>query len=711
MSEVDVFSLMDQVGPIAEFDPMARNLEGYLFPTTYELETDATPTQIVSRLVQEFVKVWEPEWDQRATELGRSRREIVTIASLIENESKASGDLGTRMTMAFQQAFEQGGGPVLIIGSDCAQLTADIIQQGITALAENDFVIGPAEDGGYYLIGMQHFRPEVFQAIEWSTEQGAMNAIISSEELDVDKLKAMLAKAPSMKGLELASKVSTIEPYTYGEESAKYRVAVLDYGVKENILRSFAQRDCYLKVFPAKTSMEELNAFNPDGYFLSNGPGDPAPMDYATQTAKEILAADKPLFGICLGHQILAQALDIPTYKMHNGHRGINHPVKHLVTGKKVEVLTEEGIVGRAAVPSGASTGAYEAVELRDGDKERFLGKGVLQACRNVEEIIADELIGISVYEQRYIDQIMIDIDGTENKSKLGANAMLGVSLAVAKAAAASSEQPLYRYIGGVNAHVMPVPMMNILNGGSHADNSIDFQEFMIMPVGADHFSEGLRMGVEVFHHLKSVLKSKGYSTNVGDEGGFAPNIKSNVEAIETVLTAIEKAGYRPGEDMMIAMDAAASEFYLEEEKVYHFHQSTGEKLSSSDMVAYWEEWVNKYPILSIEDGLHEDDWDAWKLMTDRIGNKVQLVGDDLFVTNTKRLQRGIEMGAANSILIKIHLQRTVNKLEHDKVFYEEQIENEEEKRLDMQINEERFAREQYYMQQNNEDVFIITDE
>ncbi len=321
----------------------------------------------------------------------------------------------------------------------------------------------------------------------------------------------------------------------------------------------------------------------------------------------------------------------------------------------EVEVLTEEGVVGRAAVPSGASTGAYEAVELRDGDKERFLGKGVLQACRNVEEIIADELIGISVYEQRYIDQIMIDIDGTENKSKLGANAMLGVSLAVAKAAAASSEQPLYRYIGGVNAHVMPVPMMNILNGGSHADNSIDFQEFMVMPVGADHFSEGLRMGVEVFHHLKSVLKSKGYSTNVGDEGGFAPNIKSNVEAIETVLEAIEKAGYRPGEDMMIAMDAAASEFYLEEEKIYHFHQSTGDRLTAEDMVSYWEEWVNKYPILSIEDGLHEDDWDAWKLLNDRIGHKCQLVGDDLFVTNTKRLQKGIEMGAANSILIKVN--------------------------------------------------------
>lgn len=321
----------------------------------------------------------------------------------------------------------------------------------------------------------------------------------------------------------------------------------------------------------------------------------------------------------------------------------------------EVEVLTEEGIVGRAAVPSGASTGVHEAVELRDGDKERFLGKGVLQACRNVEEVIADELIGISVYEQRYIDQIMIDVDGTQNKSKLGANAMLGVSLAVAKAAAASSEQSLYRYIGGVNAHVMPVPMMNILNGGSHADNSIDFQEFMIMPVGADYFSEGLRMGVEIFHHLKTVLKKKGYSTNVGDEGGFAPNIKSNTEAIEIVLTAIEAAGYKPGEDIMIAMDAAASEFYNEKEKVYHFHQSTGEKLSPSDMVSYWEDWVNKYPILSIEDGLHEDDWDAWKLMTQRLGDRIQIVGDDLFVTNTKRLQRGIEMGAANSILIKVN--------------------------------------------------------
>ncbi|PSR13443.1 MAG: phosphopyruvate hydratase [Bacteroidetes bacterium] len=321
----------------------------------------------------------------------------------------------------------------------------------------------------------------------------------------------------------------------------------------------------------------------------------------------------------------------------------------------EVEVLTEDGVVGRAAVPSGASTGAHEAVELRDGDKDRFLGKGVLQACRNVEEIIADELIGVSVFEQRYIDQIMIDVDGTENKSKLGANAMLGVSLAVAKAAAATAEQSLFRYLGGVNAHVMPVPMMNIINGGSHADNSIDFQEFMIMPLAADHFSEALRMGVEVFHHLKAVLKKKGYSTNVGDEGGFAPNLKSNEEAIETILMAIEAAGYRPGEDIMIAMDAAASEFYLEKEKMYHFHKSSGDKLTSADMVAYWEDWVKRYPILSIEDGLHEDDWDAWKLLTDRVGDKVQIVGDDLFVTNTKRLQRGIEMGAANSILVKVN--------------------------------------------------------
>jgi enolase len=321
----------------------------------------------------------------------------------------------------------------------------------------------------------------------------------------------------------------------------------------------------------------------------------------------------------------------------------------------EVEVWTENGVMGRAAVPSGASTGKYEAVELRDNDKSRYLGKGVLNACNNVDDKIREALIGEDVFEQRYIDDIMIELDGTENKSNLGANAILGVSMAVAKAAAEESGQSLYRYIGGVNAHIMPVPMMNILNGGSHADNSIDFQEFMIMPLGADLFSEGLRMGVEVFHHLKSVLKSKGYSTNVGDEGGFAPNIKSNEEAIEIVLKSIEAAGYRPGIDIMIAMDAAASEFYNEEEKVYHFHKSGGKKLSSDEMVDYWAGWVNKYPIFSIEDGLHEDDWASWVKLNKAIGDKVQLVGDDLFVTNTRRLQRGIEEAAANSILVKVN--------------------------------------------------------
>ena len=321
----------------------------------------------------------------------------------------------------------------------------------------------------------------------------------------------------------------------------------------------------------------------------------------------------------------------------------------------EVEVLTESGSFGRAAVPSGASTGKYEAVELRDGDKSRFLGKGVLQACENIEEKIRENLIGEDVFDQRYIDELMIDLDGTDNKGKIGANAILGVSLAVAKAAAEEAGQSLYRYVGGVNAHVMPVPMMNILNGGSHADNSIDFQEFMIVPLGADTFSEALRMGVETFHHLKKVLSSKGYSTNVGDEGGFAPNIKSNKEAIEIVLKSIESAGYRPGEDIMIAMDAAASEFYNEEKKLYTFHKSDNRSLTSDDMIAYWEEWVNQYPIFSIEDGLHEDDWSAWTKLTQRLGSKVQLVGDDLFVTNTKRLQRGIEEGAANSILIKVN--------------------------------------------------------
>jgi enolase len=321
----------------------------------------------------------------------------------------------------------------------------------------------------------------------------------------------------------------------------------------------------------------------------------------------------------------------------------------------EVEVLTEEGALGRAAVPSGASTGKYEAVELRDGDKERFLGKGVLHACRNVEDTIMEALIGEEVSDQVYLDKIMIELDGTENKSKLGANAILGVSLACAKAAAIEAGLPLYRYLGGVNAHVLPVPMMNILNGGSHADNSIDFQEFMIMPVGAERFSDGLRMGVEIFHSLKKVLSGMGHSTNVGDEGGFAPNLSSNHEAIETVLKAIEAAGYRPGEDVMIAMDAAASEFYDEEAAIYHFHQSTGDKLTSDEMVSYWKDWISKYPILSIEDGLHEDDWKGWQNLTAAIGQNVQLVGDDLFVTNTRRLQKGIELEAANSILIKVN--------------------------------------------------------
>ena len=321
----------------------------------------------------------------------------------------------------------------------------------------------------------------------------------------------------------------------------------------------------------------------------------------------------------------------------------------------EVEVLTEMGAIGRAAVPSGASTGKYEAVELRDKDEDRFLGKGVSKACRNVEDHIMEALVGVDVQDQVYLDQIMIELDGTENKSKLGANAILGVSLAAAKAGALECNLPLYRYVGGVNAHVLPVPMMNILNGGSHADNSIDFQEFMVMPVGAERFSEGLRKGVEIFHHLKKVLSKMGHSTNVGDEGGFAPNLSSNKEAIETVLMAIESAGLRPGEDVMIAMDAAASEFYNEEEKVYHFHQSTGDKLTSDEMVSYWKDWVNKYPILSIEDGLHEDDWAGWENLTAQIGDKVQLVGDDLFVTNTKRLQKGIDTNAANSILIKVN--------------------------------------------------------
>jgi enolase len=320
----------------------------------------------------------------------------------------------------------------------------------------------------------------------------------------------------------------------------------------------------------------------------------------------------------------------------------------------EVDVITSNGYVGRAAVPSGASTGIHEAVELRDGDKSKYLGKGVLNAVSNVNTIINDALHGFDVLDQKGVDSLLIRLDGTENKSNLGANAILGVSLAVARAASLESGLSLYRYIGGVGAVTMPVPMMNILNGGSHADNLIDIQEFMVMPFGASSFSEGLRWGTEVFHHLKGVLKEKGMSTNVGDEGGFAPNLGSNEEAIQVVVQAIEKAGFKPGVDMFIALDAAASEFYDTEKGKYIFH-STGEEMSSTEMVEYWRNWCEKYPIVSIEDGLAEDDWAGWKLATEVLGDKVQLVGDDLFVTNTKRLSRGIEEGIANSILVKVN--------------------------------------------------------
>ena len=330
----------------------------------------------------------------------------------------------------------------------------------------------------------------------------------------------------------------------------------------------------------------------------------------------------------------------------------------------EVDVITQNGILGRAAVPSGASTGKHEAVELRDGDKGRFMGKGVLKAIQNINTVISEELLGAYVLDQTLIDKTLIDLDGSENKGNLGANAILGVSLACAKAASEEAGIPLYNYIGGVNANLLPIPMMNILNGGSHADNKIDIQEFMVMPVGASTFSEGLRMGTEVFHHLKEVLKSKGHSTNVGDEGGFAPNLGSNEEAIEIVLKAIEKAGYKPGVDMYIALDAASSEFYNAKTKLYEF-ESTGVKRTSSEMVSYWKDWSKKYPILSIEDGLDEDDWKGWAELTAAIGDKVQIVGDDLFVTNVKRLKRGITEKSANSILIKVNqigsLTETIN--------------------------------------------------
>jgi enolase len=321
----------------------------------------------------------------------------------------------------------------------------------------------------------------------------------------------------------------------------------------------------------------------------------------------------------------------------------------------EVDVILETGIVGTAAVPSGASTGVHEAVELRDGDSSRYMGKGVLKAVQNVREVLAKELTGAFVSSQGAIDQLMISMDATPNKANLGANAILAVSMAIAKAAAQDHGMPLYRYIGGVNANVLPIPMMNILNGGAHADNKIDFQEFMIMPVGADRFSESLRMGTEVFHHLKKVLQKDGFSTNVGDEGGFAPNLGSNQQAIEYVLRAIESAGYRPGEDIFITMDAASSEFFDEKKNRYVFKKSSGEELEPEAMVNFWKQWSAKYPIISIEDGMAEDDWAGWKKLTEVIGNKVQLVGDDLFVTNTARLQKGIDENIANSILVKVN--------------------------------------------------------
>ncbi len=321
----------------------------------------------------------------------------------------------------------------------------------------------------------------------------------------------------------------------------------------------------------------------------------------------------------------------------------------------EVDVVLSSGIVGRAAVPSGASTGEYEAVELRDGDSDYFLGKGVQNAVNNVNSTIREELMGLPVFNQVALDQLLLDIDGTENKGKLGANAILGVSLAAAKAAANELGMPLWRYVGGVNSKVMPVPMMNIINGGSHADNSVDLQEFMVMPAGADSFSHALQMGAEIFHNLKKVLSSKGYSTAVGDEGGFAPNLKSNEEAIEVILQAIEKAGYTPQDDILIALDPASSEFFNEETGLYEFKWSDGSTKDTDAMVEFWSGWVDKYPIISIEDGMAEDDWDAWKKLTQAVGDKVQLVGDDLFVTNTQRLAKGIQNDIANSILIKVN--------------------------------------------------------
>jgi enolase len=320
----------------------------------------------------------------------------------------------------------------------------------------------------------------------------------------------------------------------------------------------------------------------------------------------------------------------------------------------EVEVITAEGVMGRAAVPSGASTGMHEAVELRDGDKSRYLGKGVERAVQNVISNLNEALQGASIFEQNLIDRAMCSIDGSENKANLGANAILGVSLAVSHAAANTVGLPLYRYVGGVNANTLPIPLMNIINGGAHADNKVDVQEFMIVPVGAERFSEALRMGAEVFHHLKAVLKKQGHMTNVGDEGGFAPNLASNEDALKVVMQAIESAGYKPGEDICIALDCASTEFYNAEKKMYQL-ESTGESLTSADMVGVWADWCKRYPIVSIEDGCAEDDWEGWKLMTESLGERIQLVGDDLFVTNVNRLAKGINEGIANSILVKVN--------------------------------------------------------
>lgn len=326
----------------------------------------------------------------------------------------------------------------------------------------------------------------------------------------------------------------------------------------------------------------------------------------------------------------------------------------------EVDVLTDDGAIGRAAVPSGASTGIHEAVELRDNDKKKYVGKGVLKAVKNVNTTIAEALVGMEISEQAAIDQAMIDLDGTPNKAKLGANAILAVSMAVAKAAADEADLPLYRYIGGTNSKTLPIPMMNILNGGAHADNKIDFQEFMIMPVGAPSFSEGLRWGVEIFHTLKGVLKKKGYSTNVGDEGGFAPNIQSNEEAIETVLESIQAAGYKTGSQIVIAMDAANSELWDAKKKKYVFHKSSGKVMNSDELVKFWEKWVKQYPIVSIEDGMAEDDWNGWKALTQAVGSKCQLVGDDLFVTNVERIQQGVDKHIANGLLVKVNQIGTI---------------------------------------------------